>query len=88
MPEHVLQVLKSLPPGTHPMTQFAQGILALQAGRGGGGDGAATLACTKNVLPASCAWDWHPALSIKVLLSGLFVPSYPPPHAWLLSPLC
>lgn len=30
MPEHVLKVLKALPEGTHPMTQFAQGILALQ----------------------------------------------------------
>ena len=32
MPDHVLKVLQALPKGTHPMTQFAQGILALQAG--------------------------------------------------------
>eukprot|EP00887_Chlorella_sp_A99_P005898 scaffold1.g5898.t1 len=30
MPDHVIQVLKSLPEDTHPMTQFAAGILALQ----------------------------------------------------------
>ena len=36
MPSHVLEVLRALPEGTHPMTQFAQGILALQAGGGAG----------------------------------------------------
>eukprot|EP00887_Chlorella_sp_A99_P005878 scaffold1.g5878.t1 len=30
MPDHVIQVLKSLPEDTHPMTQFAAGVLALQ----------------------------------------------------------
>ena len=34
MPDHVLKVLQALPKGTHPMTQFAQGILALQVGPG------------------------------------------------------
>lgn len=31
LPKHVPAVLASLPPGTHPMTQFAQAILALQS---------------------------------------------------------
>jgi citrate synthase len=30
LPEHVSKVLAALPPGAHPMTQFAQAILALQ----------------------------------------------------------
>eukprot|EP01023_Acetabularia_acetabulum_P009741 TRINITY_DN143_c1_g1_i5.p1 TRINITY_DN143_c1_g1~~TRINITY_DN143_c1_g1_i5.p1 ORF type:complete len:466 (-),score=68.83 TRINITY_DN143_c1_g1_i5:553-1950(-) len=30
MPDHVMKVLNSLPAGTHPMTQFSIGILALQ----------------------------------------------------------
>lgn len=32
LPEYVKRVLEALPPGTHPMTQFATGILALQVG--------------------------------------------------------
>jgi hypothetical protein len=31
LPAHVPAVLKALPPGTHPMTQFSTAVLALQA---------------------------------------------------------
>ena len=33
LPAHVPAVLKALPPGTHPMTQFSTAVLALQARR-------------------------------------------------------
>jgi len=33
LPAHVPAVLKALPQGTHPMTQFSTAVLALQARR-------------------------------------------------------
>ena len=33
LPAHVTKMLQSLPPGTHPMTQFSMAVLALQVRR-------------------------------------------------------
>lgn len=30
IPSHITMMLRSLPPGTHPMTQLSMGIMALQ----------------------------------------------------------
>lgn len=62
-----LQVLGSLPKGTHPMTQFAQAILALQVGR------LCCVPCAGRWIEAGLAngGSWRDACSAKHTLQKL-----------------
>jgi citrate synthase len=53
LPDYVVKVIEALPPGTHPMTQFATAILALQVGLdAGGAAGARIVGARRGLLPS------------------------------------